>query len=93
MSDFLATLLAATMAEDLFSEPEAKALLRSIRATTPDEMPAATMSVVAWAQGIRRQQAMLDVIITLGADGAVEVRPSPDGTIEMQLTTSPGPRP
>ena len=64
-------LLAAIMEGDLFTEKEAKALIRSVTAPSPEAIPDMLERVILWARDIRARQALLDVILTM--DGNVQV--------------------
>jgi len=77
------------MADDLFTKDEALALLRSISADTPEELPDNLDKVIRWARTTRSRVAVLDVILTLGRAGAIDVRPAPNDDISLKLTLDP----
>lgn len=73
----------------LFSELEARSILRSVTAERPEDLVNNVLNVILWCRKVRTTQAILDVILKLGEHGAVDVRPTTDGDIEMRLNISP----
>ena len=81
----IAELLGIVTADDLFTEDEARALLRSVTAKNPDDLPDNIGKVVTWARNVRSKVAVLDVILKLGAHEGIDVRPAAGGDIQMRL--------
>lgn len=86
---FIADLIAIVTADDLFSEAEARALLRSVSADRPEDLPNNLDRVVSWARNLRSELAILDVVLKLGEHGAIDVRPAPDKGIMLRLKLGP----
>ena len=72
-------MITAVTEGDLFSREEAIALLRTVSADEKGSLADNIERVVMWARHVRTEQAILDVILKLGAVDAIDVRPSPDG--------------
>ena len=72
-------LIGALTENGTFTRDEAVALLQSVSADDSDSLPSNIERVVAWARRVRVEHEILTTILTLGAHGAVEVRPSSDG--------------
>ena len=72
-------LIGTLTANDTFTRTEAVALLGSISAEDGESLPDNVEHVIAWARRVRAEHEILATILTLGAHGAVEVRPSADG--------------
>ena len=69
----------------LLTEEEARTLFRVVVAETPEELFDYVARVVTWARQLRSKLAILDVILMLGKDKAVEVTWN-DGDIALRLT-------
>jgi hypothetical protein len=72
-------LIGTLTANDTFTRAEAVALLGSISAQDGESLADNVERVVAWARRVRTEHEILATILTLGAHGAVEVRPSAGG--------------
>jgi hypothetical protein len=85
---FVSELLGIITEGGAFTESEARRLVRSVRAATPEELPGNIEKVVVWARAVRAKQAVLDVILQLAEHDGVIVKPSEDGTdVEIGLNT------
>lgn len=88
--EFIQKLIGIVTEDELFTEQEARHLIRCVRSSSPGALPDDISKVITWARKVREQMHILDTILMLAERDAIAVRPSADGDdIEMQLTLEP----
>lgn len=81
-------MIAALTDGDLFTDREARLLLKSIQSETREGMPDQVERIILWARDVRGKQQVLELIFTLAEQGIIAV--SHDGTdVCMRLTLDP----